>query len=78
VSAWAVEQGRFRGIGERPTTDVDVPWRRADGTAVSRFYHLFRRGELESLMTAAGLTVLRAWREGDNHAVLASRPGVER
>lgn len=78
ISAWAAEQDRFRGIEERPTTDVDVPWRRSDGAAVSRFYHLFRRGELESIVYAAGLAVVRAWREGDNHAVLAARPGVER
>jgi len=70
LSAWAVEQARFEGVS-RP--DVEVPWRRRDGLLVRRFYHLFREGELTRLASSAGLAVNRAWREGDNHAVLASK-----
>jgi len=70
LSAWAVEQKRFEGaLGQ----DVEVPWRRRDGTPVLRFYHLFRGGELDRLAAFAGLAVGRAWREGDNHVVLASK-----
>jgi len=70
LSAWALEQPRFEGV---PDADVEVPWRRKDGRLVSRFYHLFRDGELGQLGSSAGLAVDRAWREGDNHVVLASR-----
>jgi len=69
ASAWAHEQDRFRS----GPVDVSVPWRRADGRTVLRFYHLFRSGELAGLARAAGLIVVRSWREGDNHVVLARR-----
>lgn len=68
-SAWAHEQDRFR---DGPV-DVSVPWRRSDGRVVPRFYHLFRSGELDGLARAVGLAVVRSWREGDNHVVLARR-----
>jgi ubiquinone/menaquinone biosynthesis C-methylase UbiE len=70
LSAWAIEQKRFEGALSQ---DVEVPWRRRDGIPVLRFYHLFRGGELDSLATFAGLAVDRAWRDGDNHVVLASK-----
>lgn len=80
ASAWALEQERFQEVhdevlrtGRLAAADVSVPWRRKDGSAVDRFYHLFRAGELERLVRAAGLAVERAWREGDNHVVLARR-----
>jgi len=82
LSVWALEQDRFAGVhddllrkGVAAVQDVLVPWRRADGSAVSRFYHLFRAGELERLAQSAGLAVERAWREGENHVVIARRPG---
>jgi len=71
VSAWAVEQRRFRLI--RDSTDVHVPWWKPDGTAYWRFYHLFREGELPQLVADVGFAIERAWREGDNHVVLAGR-----
>jgi SAM-dependent methyltransferase len=70
LSVWALDQPRFEGLRE---ADVDVPWRRTDGRVVPRFYHLFRADELARLASSAGLAVDRAWREGDNHVVLASR-----
>lgn len=80
VGAWALEQDRFRAIydealqtGDPTVADVSVPWRRKDGSAVERFYHLFHASELERLVRASGLAVERAWREGDNHVVLARR-----
>lgn len=70
LSAWAFEQKRFANL---PSPDVTVPWRRTNGPSVPRFYHLFRAGELEELATSARLEISRAWREGDNHVVLASK-----
>lgn len=73
VSAWAREQERFRLLGPEQV-DVHVPWRRGGGhTAVERFYHLFREEELERLIEGGGFKVRRAWREGDNHVVLAAK-----
>lgn len=69
VSAWAHDQERFRS----GAVDVSVPWRRSDGQVVPRFYHLFRSGELDGLAQAAGLAVIRSWREGDNHVLLGRR-----
>ena len=68
-SAWAHELDRFR---DGPV-NVSVPWRRSDGQIVPRFYHLFRSGELDDLARAARLVVVRSWREGENHVVLARR-----
>ncbi len=68
-SAWAHEQDRFAS----GPADVDVPWRCADGRVVPRFYHLFREGELASLVRDAGLVVEAVWRERDNHVVLAAK-----
>ncbi len=70
LSVWALEQERFAGA---PGADMIVPWRRSDGRDVPRFYHLYRSGELESSVLAAGLAVVRAWRMGDNHVVLAAK-----
>ena len=70
LSVWALEQERFAGA---PGADVIVPWRRSDGRDVPRFYHLHRSGELESVVLAADLAVVRARRMGDNHVVLAAK-----
>ncbi len=70
VSAWALEQPRFQ---DSDAQDRFVPWRRPDGSAVPRFYHLFRAGELPSLATDSGLAVERGWREGGNHVILAAK-----
>src|SRR5712692_9674417 len=57
VSVWAREQPRFQSLLAAPGVDgdVEVPWTMPDGTAVSRFYHLFREGELERLIIGSGL-----------------------
>jgi len=68
-SVWAHEQDRFR----YGPVDVEAPWQRSDGHVVPRFYHLFRDGELQGLVRDAGLTVNAAWREGDNHVVIAAK-----
>ena len=70
LSCWAFEQGRFSRLDSQ---DTEVPWVRADGSAVMRFYHLFREGELETLVERAGLTVDRSFRSGDNYYVELSK-----
>ncbi len=69
ASVWAHDQDRFRS----GPPDVEVPWRRSDGRSVPRFYHLFRTGEMEGLVSAADLAVTRSWREGDNLVVIAAK-----
>ena len=69
LSAWALEQDRFQS---QSGADRLVPWRQSDGRTVERFYHLFRAAELEALATPE-LAVVRAWREGDNHVLLAAK-----
>lgn len=80
LSAWALEQDRFHSTveehlrkGDEPAADVYVPWRRGDGRVFQRFYHLFRRGELDALVKGAGLAPERSWREGDNNVVFAAK-----
>jgi ubiquinone/menaquinone biosynthesis C-methylase UbiE len=70
LSCWALEQDRFSHLDSQ---DTEVPWVRVDGSAVMRFYHLFREGELESLVKRAGLTVDRSFRSGDNYYVELSK-----
>ena len=70
LSAWAMEQARFENVSN---PDIEVPWRRANGLDVMRFYHLFHEGELRRLASSAGLAVNRAWRQVDNHVVLAAK-----
>ena len=70
LSVWAIEQERFKS---EAGADVSVPWRQSDGRIVQRFYHLFRSGEPEELAAVAGLAVVRAWREGDNHVLIAAK-----
>jgi len=70
LSVWALEQERFKSAAG---ADVSVPWRRSDGRVVQRFYHLFRSGELEELAAASDLALVRGWREGDNHVLIAAK-----
>lgn len=77
VSVWALDRPSRSEVegnrsGDAPSADVFVPWHRADGHVVQRFYHLFREGELAALLTNAGLELVDSRREGDNHVVVAS------
>lgn len=60
VSVWAFEQEKFKN---RKTQDIQLGWNKD----YPRFYHLFRRGELENLAARAGLKVKKSWREGNNY-----------
>jgi len=59
IFVWALEQKSRRGWDETSEQDVMVPWpgvTRAGSQDVpyQRYYHLFRKGELESCVSEAG------------------------
>ncbi len=88
VSAWALFQPRFFGkmfhmllnpLRGRELGDVTVPWRRR-GRVYRRYYHLFTRRELESLVEEAGLRIVRSYGRSfkyrwfaENHVVVAEK-----
>jgi SAM-dependent methyltransferase len=72
ASVWDRDQPRFH---ESESADVGVPWRLPDGTKVSRFYHLFREGELESLIIESGLRGERFFRARSNRFAEATKHG---
>jgi len=77
VSVWAREQARFESLrAAHPSDDdVEVPWTMPDGTAVPRFYHLFREGELQRLIIESKLHGERFFRGGGNWFALARADG---
>jgi len=88
VSAWALFQPRFlkklpamllNPLRGRELGDVRVPWRRRDRT-YRRYYHLFTRRELESLVKRAGLRIISSYGRSfkyrwvaENHVVVAEK-----
>jgi ubiquinone/menaquinone biosynthesis C-methylase UbiE len=68
VSVWSLEQSRFERLEETfADGDILVPWTMPDGRKVERFYHLFREGELGSLVERSGLWVEKLYRSRDNY-----------
>ncbi|KAL7822616.1 S-adenosyl-L-methionine-dependent methyltransferase [Trichoderma gracile] len=77
VYAWALEQGSSRrGWDEGSEQDALVPWvMRSKGkpeATFQRYYHLYRKGELEEDVEAAGGKVLESGYEKDNWWVICS------
>jgi len=74
---WALEQkGSRRGWDEGDEQDVMVPWvknKEADKEAQTfyRYYHLYRRGELEHDINNAGGVVTESGYERDNWWAIA-------
>lgn len=71
VYAWALEQGTSRrGWDEGSEQDTLVPWvMRSKGkpdATYQRYYHLYREGELEEDVEAAGGIILESGYEKDN------------
>ena len=76
IFVWALEQkGSRRGWDESGEQDVMVPWimqrRKDDGVDGSkktfqRYYHLYRKGELEEDVVRAGGKVMEGGYERDN------------
>ncbi|KAF4556858.1 tRNA (carboxymethyluridine(34)-5-O)-methyltransferase-like protein [Elsinoe fawcettii] len=87
IYVWALEQkSSRRGWDEGDDQDVMVPWvmkgKKQKDDALGeqdktfhRYYHLYKNGELESNIEAAGGKVLEAGYEKDNWWAIASRPG---
>lgn len=87
VYVWALEQeGSRRGWSEGDEQDVMVPWvmrgkkkKGEDGgekevdRTFHRYYHLYRKGELEENVRDAGGRVLEAGYEKDNWWAIAER-----
>ncbi|GAM83605.1 hypothetical protein ANO11243_015930 [Dothideomycetidae sp. 11243] len=84
IYVWALEQkGSRRGWDEGDDQDVMVPWvmkgQKQDGDEAPlpdqtfhRYYHLYRKGELEADIDAAGGTVTESGYEKDNWWAIAS------
>ncbi|KAH0525421.1 hypothetical protein TsFJ059_007793 [Trichoderma semiorbis] len=77
VYAWALEQSSSRrGWDEGSEQDTLVPWvMRSKGKpdeTFERYYHLYRKGELEEDVIAAGGQVLESGYERDNWWVICS------
>ncbi|ROW04241.1 hypothetical protein VSDG_00859 [Cytospora chrysosperma] len=73
VYVWALEQrSSRRGWDEGGEQDLLVPWgdRHADKT-FHRYYHLYRKGELEDEVISAGGKVIKSGYERDNWWVIA-------
>lgn len=60
ASVWAFEQEKF---AKRKSPDIRLGWNKKH----PRFYHLFRKSELELLAKTAGLAIYKSWREGNNY-----------
>lgn len=86
VYVWALEQDSSRrGWSEKDDQDVMVPWvmrgskKGKDDGAVTedrtfhRYYHLYRKGELEHDIRAAGGEVVESGYEKDNWWAIATR-----
>lgn len=75
IYVWALEQRHSRrGWDEGDDQDVMVPWVMKKGKAgeneesksFNRYYHLYRRGELERDIQVAGGEVIESGYEKDN------------
>jgi tRNA (uracil-5-)-methyltransferase TRM9 len=81
IYVWALEQkSSRRGWDESSEQDVMVPWvTRAEAEEVTyhRYYHLFRKGELEKCVEEAGGKVLEGGYERDNWWVIVMRDSQE-
>ena len=73
LTVWSKEQPRFEPFPD--SVDVEVPWTMPDGSAVPRFYHLFREGELERLIIESGLHGESFFLRAGNWFALARRDG---
>ncbi|KAK9320937.1 S-adenosyl-L-methionine-dependent methyltransferase [Lipomyces orientalis] len=77
VYVWALEQKTSRrGWDEGHAQDVMVPWvTEKDGmrTVVERYYHLYKKGEIESDAVLAGGKVVEGGYERDNWWVIIER-----
>lgn len=82
---WALEQrDSRRGWDEGHEQDVMVPWvlksgkgKEREEKTFQRYYHLYKKGELEDDIRAAGGVVLESGYEKDNWWAIAARKPLE-
>lgn len=70
VSVWAFEQEKF---ARRKSQDIQLGWNKEH----PRFYHLFKKGEIEELIKRAGLKAKKVWREGGNYWAELQKKSIE-
>ena len=74
LTVWALEASRFADDARRGEAGVWVPWDAGGPPGATRFYHLFREGELEALCLAAGFQGERFFRSADNWIAEVAKP----
>ena len=86
IYVWALEQKQSRRAwDDGDEQDVMVPWVMKQGAApqavsdktFDRYYHLYRRGELEQDVVAAGGAIVDSGYEKDNWWAIAVRKPSE-
>jgi tRNA (uracil-5-)-methyltransferase TRM9 len=78
IYVWALEQkGSRRGWDEGGEQDVMVPWvlkqKGSEDQVFQRYYHLYKKGELEQSISEAGGEVVESGYEKDNWWAIARR-----
>ena len=80
IFVWALEQkSSRRGWDEGDEQDVMVPWvlkesgSTSEGKTLFRYYHLYRKGELEGDILRAGGKILESGYDRDNWWAIATR-----
>lgn len=78
IFVWALEQkSSRRGWDEGDEQDVMVPWvmkqEAGEARTFRRYYHLYRRGELENDIVEAGGVIVAGGYERDNWWAVARR-----
>ena len=63
VSAWSVSHDRF---DRNAAFDTEIDWTLPDGETVSRFYHVYDRGEFEADLEESALEVARVFESHGN------------
>ncbi|KIW99435.1 uncharacterized protein Z518_11174 [Rhinocladiella mackenziei CBS 650.93] len=84
IFVWALEQKNSRrGWDHGDTQDVLVPWvlkpnhhtqGNSSGATYQRYYHLYREGELQDDVAAAGARIVKSGYDRDNWWVIIERP----
>ncbi|ORY94125.1 S-adenosyl-L-methionine-dependent methyltransferase [Syncephalastrum racemosum] len=75
VFVWALEQTKFSKRNFDPgQQDVFVPWQiKQSETVHHRYYHLFRKGELDELFQQLDCEINESGYDRDNHYVIATK-----
>jgi tRNA (uracil-5-)-methyltransferase TRM9 len=74
VFVWALEQDKFSQELKENKQDIYVPWKHNNSQTeiYQRYYHLFKKGELESLMEEVGFKICESGYDAGNWWVIAA------